>query len=150
MGLEVAVGFLIAWAIGKARRAGKQLDGVADQIVDASAARLRDVLLRKLGNDSAMQRLQLEAVETGRVSDRTQQRITLALEDAVEQDTEFANELTSALAQAEKNGALVATSGGTVISGTATATGQGSVAIGAVGRDANMGQAPDPHRPDRA
>jgi hypothetical protein len=74
MGLEVAVGFLIAWAVGKARRAGKQLDGVADQVVDASAVRLRDVLLRKLGGDSAVQRLQLEAAEGGDVSDRTKQR----------------------------------------------------------------------------
>jgi hypothetical protein len=149
MGLEVAVGFLIAWVVGKARRAGKQLDGVADQMVDASAVRLRDVLLRKLGGDSSVQRLQLEAAETGEVSDRTRQRVTLALEDAVEQDTQFAAELESALAEAEKNGALVATSGGTVVSGTANATAPGSVAIGAVGRDANLGQAPDPHRPDR-
>ena len=141
MGLEVAVGFLIAWAVGKARRAGKQLDGVADQVVDASAVRLRDVLLRKLGGDSAMQRLQLEAAETGTVSDRTQQRVTLALEDAVENDSQFAGELKAALAEAE--------TGGTVISGTANATGTGSVAIGAVGRDANLGQTPDPHRPDR-
>jgi hypothetical protein len=149
MGLEVAVGFLIAWAVGKARRAGKQLDGVADQVVDASAVRLRDVLLRKLGGDSAVQRLQLEAAETGQVSDRTQQRVTLALEDAVDQDSQFADELKVALAEAEKNGGLVATTGGTVISGTANATGTSSVAIGAVGRDANVGQAPDPHRPDR-
>jgi hypothetical protein len=150
MGLEVAVGFLIAWAIGKARRAGKQLDGVADQVVDASAVRLRDVLLRKLGGDSAVQRLQLEATETGEVSDRTQQRVTLALQDAADQDEQFADELRDALAQAEKNGALVATSGGTVISGTANATGTGNIAIGAVGRDANLGRTPDPHRPDRA
>lgn len=150
MGLDVAVGFLIAWAVGKVRRVGKQLDRVADEVVDASAVRLRDVLLRKLGKDSAVQRLQLEAAEIGEVSDRTRQRVTLALEEAVEQDKQFAAELTSALVQAEKNGALVATSGGTVISGTATATGLCTVAIGAVGRDANLGQAPDPHRPDRA
>jgi hypothetical protein len=150
MGLEVVVGFLIAWAAGKARRAGKQLDGVADQVVDASAVRLRDVLLRKLGGDSAVQRLQVEAAETGEVSDRTQQRVTLALEDAVDQDPQFADELKEALAEAEKNGGLVATTGGTVISGTATATGTRSVAIGTVGRDANLGHTPDPHRPDRA
>jgi hypothetical protein len=148
MGLELAVGFLIAWAVGKARRAGKQLDGVADQLVDASAVRLRDVLLRKLGNDTAVQQLQLEAAQAGKVSDRTQQRVTLALEDAADQDKQFADELMDALAQADKNGALSATSGGTIISGTAKATGHG-IAFGAVGRDANVRQAPDPHRPDR-
>lgn len=150
MGLEVAVGFLIAWAVGKARRAGKQLDGVADQVVDASAARLRDVLLRKLGSDSAVRQLQLEAGESEQVSDRTKRRVTLALEDAMEQDAQFAAELTSALAEAEKHGSLVATHGGTVVHGTATASGQGSTAIGAVGRDVTVGQAPDPHQPDRA
>ena len=150
MGLEVVVGFLIAWVVGKARRAGKQFDGVADQMVDASAVRLRDVLLRKLGSDSAVQRLELEAAESGEVSDRTRQRVTLALEDAVEQDTEFADELTAALAEAEKNGGLTATSGGTVIIGTANATGTGSIAIGAVGRDASLRQSPGPHQPDRA
>jgi hypothetical protein len=150
MGLEVVVGFLIAWAVGKARRAGKELDGVADQVVDASAVRLRDVLLRKLGGDSAVRRLELEAAETGEVGDRTRQRVALALEDAVEQDAEFAEELEGALAEAERNGGLLATTGGTVVSGTAHATGMGSVAIGAVGRDATIGRAPDPHGPDRA
>jgi hypothetical protein len=149
MGLEVVVGFLIAWAVGKARRAGQRFDGVADQVVDASAVRLRDVLLRKLGGDSAVQRLELEAAETGEVSERTQQRVTLALQDAVEQDTQFATELQDALTHAEKSGAVIATSGGTVTNGTATATGQRSIAIGAVGRDASLGQAPDPHQPDR-
>ena len=144
------VGFLIAWGVGKARRAGKELDGVADQVVDATAVRLREVVLRKIGADSAVQRLELEAAETGEVSDRTQQRVTLALEDAIEQDPQFADELKTALAEAEKNGGLVATSGGTVVRGTAHATGANSVAIGAVGRDANLGQSPDPHRPDRA
>jgi hypothetical protein len=149
MGLEVAVGFLIAWAVGKARRAGKQLDGVADEVVDASAGRLRDVLMRKLGKDSAVERLRREAARPEGVSDRTTQRVRLALEDAVEHDRGFAAELESALAEAAENGGLVATSGGTAVSGTATASG-GGIAIGAVGRDANIGQPPDPHRPDRA
>ncbi len=148
MGLEVVVGFLIAWAVGKVRRAGQQLDGVADQVVDASAERLRDVVLRKLGTDSAVERLQVEASQPDGVSDRTQQWVTLALEEAVEQDTDFAAELKSALAEAEKNG-VVAMSGGTVVSGPVTASGHG-IAIGAVARDANIKQAPDPRQPDRA
>jgi hypothetical protein len=37
MGPEVAVGMLIAWVIAKARQAGKQFNGVADQVVDAAA-----------------------------------------------------------------------------------------------------------------
>ncbi|OXM50291.1 chromosome partitioning protein [Amycolatopsis thailandensis] len=144
MGLEVAVGFLIAWAAGKVRRAGSQLDGVADAVVDASAVRLRDVLLRKLGGDSAVKRLQLEAGETGDVSDLTRQRVNLAIEDAVEQDPQFATELKAAIAEAAKDDDFVATYGTTTVTGTAHAHATGSIAIGAVGRDANLGQAPDP------
>ncbi|WP_328617208.1 hypothetical protein OHS18_13280 [Amycolatopsis sp. NBC_00355] len=149
MALEAAVGFLIAWAVGKARRAGNQLDGAVDQVVDASAARLRDVLLRKLGRDSAVERLQLEAAESAEISDRTRQRVTMAIEDAVDHDAEFAAELEAALADARQNGGLVAGAGGTVISGSAAAH-NGGVAIGAVGRDVNFGQTPDPRQPDGA
>ncbi|WP_410656894.1 hypothetical protein [Amycolatopsis sp. lyj-112] len=104
--------------------------------------------MRKLGMDPAVEKLQLEAGQPEGVSKRTQQRVTLALEDAVEQDTDFAAELKSALAEAAKNG-VVATSGGTVVSGPVTASGHG-IAIGAVARDANIRQTPDPHRPGRA
>ncbi|MER7859693.1 hypothetical protein ABTX61_11350 [Amycolatopsis japonica] len=149
MGLEVVVGFLIAWAVGKARRAGKRVDGVTDQVIDATAARLRDVLLNKLGGDSAIQTLQLEADESGEVSDLTQQRVTLAIEDAVKRDTQFASELRSALAEAEKGGSLLAASAEQAVSGSATATGSGGVAIGIVGRDATFGNNPDPRGPDR-
>jgi len=62
---------------------------------------------------------------------------------AIERDATFA-------ADAEKNSGLAASESGTVVSGTANATGPNSIAIGAVGRDANLGQAPDPHQPDRA
>ncbi|RSN31365.1 chromosome partitioning protein [Amycolatopsis sp. WAC 04169] len=148
MGLEVVVGFLIAWAVGKARRAGQQLDGVADQVVDASAARLRDVVLRKLGADSAFERLRLEAGQPEGVSERTTQRVTLALEDAAEQDADFATDLKAALAEAERSGAI-ASVGGTVVSGPVTASGHG-IAIGSVGGNANVWQPPGPHNPERA
>ncbi|MGW5715332.1 hypothetical protein ACWEVP_04135 [Amycolatopsis sp. NPDC003865] len=145
MGLEVAVGFLIAWAVGKARRVGKQLDGVADQVMDASAVRLRDILVRKLGTDSAVQRLQLEAAESPEISERTLQRVTLALEEAVVQDGEFAAELESALAEVSDSDGTPQTM---AVSGSAVAHG-GGIAIGAVGRDVHLGQAPDPQGPDR-
>lgn len=41
MGLEVALGVLIAWLVSKARRAAQGFDGVADEAVDASVARVR-------------------------------------------------------------------------------------------------------------
>jgi hypothetical protein len=114
MGLEVAVGILIAWVVSKARRAGKQFDGVADQVLDATAIRVKDLLLTKLGADSAVHQLQLEAAEKGEVSDRTRKRVEMALDEAVEQDSDFATELKSALTTA---GSVVATDGGIVVTG---------------------------------
>lgn len=149
MGLEFAVGVLIAWVIGKARRAGKQLDEVADQVVDAAAVRVRELLLSKLGADSAVQQLLLEGEQTGEVSDRTRQRVELALEEVTYKDTQFATELNAALtAAAERTDSkLVATHGGTAVSGNASASGAGSSAIGAIGTvsgDLSSGQALDP------
>ncbi|WP_143264021.1 chromosome partitioning protein [Amycolatopsis kentuckyensis] len=148
MGVEVVLVALVAWAVGKARRAGKTLDGVVDEVIDAGAARardkVRDVVLNKLGSDSAVKKLETEISETGQVSERTQRRVTDAVEDAVEDDESFAAQLKAALTEAEQYPALVATQGGTVVSGTATASGQGSVAIGAAGRDATVMQPRDP------
>jgi hypothetical protein len=153
MGLEVAVGMLIAWVIAKARRAGKQFEGVADQVVDATAVRVRELVLGKLGGDSAVQQLQLEGEQDGEVSDRTRKRVEMALEDVVEKDTQFAAELEAALVAAEKaSGGVMATDGGTAVSGTATASGTGSSAIGAIGSvrgNVLSRQAPDPHHQGR-
>jgi hypothetical protein len=148
MGPEVAVGMLIAWVIAKARRAGQQFDGVADQVVDAAAKRVRDLLLRKLGSDSALSQLQLEGEQTGKVSNRTRQRVELALEDALEKDVQFAVELRLALVEATKaQGKAGVVLGTNLVSGTAAASGDGSSAIGAIGFVAggvSSGQASDP------
>lgn len=149
MGPELAVGMLIAWVIAKTRRAGKQLDGVADQMVDAAAVRVRELVLGKLGADSAVQQLLLEGEQGGEVSDRTRRRVELALEDVTEKDTQFAIELRAALATAAEsaNIHLEDTHGGTAISGSASASGAGGSAIGAIGAvggNLSTGQASDP------
>jgi hypothetical protein len=149
VGVEVVIGALIAWAVGKARRAGKALDGIADDVVDAGAAKVRDVVLAKLGDDSAVRKLAEEAAETGEVSERTRTRVALAVEDAADEDDRFAAALEAALAEASRSGGVVATHGGTVVSGSAQARDHG-IAIGGVGRDAHIGQPRDPQAPDRA
>lgn len=149
VGVEIVIGALIAWAVGKARRAGKALDGIADEVVDAGAAKVRDVVLAKLGDDSAVQKLAAEAAETGEVSPRTRKRVALALEEAANEDEQFAAALESALAEASGPGGVVATHGGTAVSGTAHAHDQGT-AIGVVVRDVHFGQPRDPQAPDRA
>ncbi|MGW3118509.1 hypothetical protein ACWDBW_15460 [Streptomyces sp. NPDC001107] len=59
---------------------------------------MHDVVSRKLGNDPALQRLAEEAA-SGResLSDRTQQRVLLALEEAGETDTGFATDFEQAM-----------------------------------------------------
>lgn len=98
-GLEVAVGFLVAWFARKAGRAGKRLDGMADEVMDAQLDRLHDVVVRKLGDDSALKQLESEATTTGEAGTRTQARVRLALEEAAEQDKAFAADLEAAVAK---------------------------------------------------
>ncbi|MDS0137865.1 MULTISPECIES: hypothetical protein [unclassified Amycolatopsis] len=148
VGVEVVIGALIAWAVAKARRAGKALDGIADDVVDAGAAKVRDVVLTKLGDDSSVQKLAAEAAETGEVSERTRKRVELALEAAADDDARFAEALKTALAEARPQGGVVASHGGIAVSSTAEAHDHGT-AFGTVGRDVNFGQPRDPRTPDR-
>ncbi|WP_410614038.1 hypothetical protein [Amycolatopsis sp. lyj-109] len=147
VGVEVVIGALIAWAVAKARRAGKALDGIADDVVDAGAAKVRDVVLTKLGGDPSVQKLAAEVAETGKVSERTRTRLELALEDAIDDDAQFADALKNALAEVHPQGGVVASHGGTAVSGTAEAHGHG-IAVGAVGHDVHFGQPRDPQAPD--
>jgi hypothetical protein len=141
-GLEVAVGWLIAWAVRKAGRAGKRVDAEADRAIDLALDRLHDLISEKLGADPALEKLQLEAAETGEVGTRTQARVRLALEDAVDTDAAFGEAL-------EKSVSALESAGGThnvVIHGDVRS--EGGIAIGGVtGGQVTFG---DPYRPDRS
>jgi hypothetical protein len=100
MGLEVAVGFLIAWFARKAGRAWKRVDGIADEVLDAQLDRLCKPIVAKLGSDAALRQLEAEASQTGDAVARTQERVKLALEEAAEQDPAFAADLKAAVANA--------------------------------------------------
>ena len=88
------VGYLASWVTGKVRRAGERADGRLDEVVDAQVDRLCDLVLRKLGPEPAVRQLEQEAAE-GVDSERTRLRLQLAVEEAVEQDSEFADVLRS-------------------------------------------------------
>ncbi|MFF5306539.1 hypothetical protein ACFY5F_44975 [Streptomyces sp. NPDC013161] len=90
-GVEVAVGYMFAWLVGKARRVAGRADGEVDRTLDAGMDRLHAVVSRKLGADPALKRAQEEA-ESGQeeLTERTRRRLTDSLEDAVERDGEFA------------------------------------------------------------
>jgi hypothetical protein len=92
IGLDLVVGYMAAYAVRKAQRAGKRVDVEVDRVIDARLERLREVVTERLGDDPAVQELQHE-VEEGVASSRTARRITLAIEAAAAADGEFADRL---------------------------------------------------------
>lgn len=115
-GVEVAVGFLFAWAVRKARRVGGQADAEVDRALDAGMDRLHDLVGRTLGADPALARLEEEAA-AGQVepSPRTRRRAVLAVEDAGERDPAFAAALERAVQ--ELRAAAARAGGGPTVSG---------------------------------
>jgi hypothetical protein len=99
MGLEVIIGALVAWAIAKGRRMGREADEIVDDVIDAGMGKVHDVVMSKLSGDPALAKLEIEAAASGEVLPRTRQRAELAIADAIEEDPEFANELRAALDQ---------------------------------------------------
>jgi hypothetical protein len=102
-GIEIAVGYLFAWAVRKVRRVAGQADAEVDRGLDAAMERLHDLVSTKLGNDPALQRAQDEA-DAGQEEphQRTRQRLQLALEDAVDHDADFAQALAHTVTEIEK------------------------------------------------
>src|SRR2546425_7238874 len=80
--------------VRKSKRVAGRVDAEVDRGLDAGIDKLHDLVSRKLGADPALHKLAEEA-ESGQeqLSDRTRQRVQLALEDAVEQDSGFARAL---------------------------------------------------------
>jgi hypothetical protein len=107
VGLELVAGYLVAWAVRKAKRAGQRLDKETDEVMDAGLDRLHEVIATKLGTDPAIGRLEIEAAEGQQPSDRTIRRVNDAIEEAAEDDSQFAALLKAVLAELDqvRNGA---------------------------------------------
>ncbi|MEV6122098.1 hypothetical protein AB0M23_16445 [Streptomyces sp. NPDC052077] len=99
-GVEIAIGCLFAWAARKARRVGEQADQEVDRALDAAMDRVHTVVSEKLGQETALARLDEEA-SAGRTepTPETQQWLRFALKDAIDRDAAFAELLRDALAQ---------------------------------------------------
>ncbi|MFC1412941.1 hypothetical protein ACEZCY_08505 [Streptacidiphilus sp. N1-12] len=97
-GIEIAVGCVFAWAVRKARRVGGKADAEFDRALDAGLEQVHELVSRKLGDDSVLQRVREEA-EAGQaeLSPRTSQRLALALEEEAERDGGFALALQQAV-----------------------------------------------------
>lgn len=134
----VVVGYVIAWAVRKARRVGGRLDVEADVVIDASLDRLHEVVEERLGSHPALAELVEEAEEAGQVTDLTRQQVELALTAAARKDEAFGSAVTQLVAQlrqAERvSGPVAAGLGSMVFSGDAHADARdGGIAIGQAG-----------------
>jgi hypothetical protein len=95
--IGLVVGYLTAWVLRKAKRASGRLDAEVDAVMDAGLDRVHELVAGRLGTEPALVRLEVEAAESGEVSQRTRQRVELALVDEVERDEQFARALAGAL-----------------------------------------------------
>ncbi|QIZ00605.1 hypothetical protein HEP87_51140 [Streptomyces sp. S1D4-11] len=101
-GMELAVGYLIGWAVRKARRVADRADAEVDQVLDAGMDRLHEVVVTRLGTDPALEQTLAEAAsDEEAVADRTRLRLQLALEDAAERDAAFQQALDDAVAEVQ-------------------------------------------------
>ncbi|MFD5633543.1 hypothetical protein ACFWJM_05275 [Streptomyces sp. NPDC127077] len=161
----VVAGYVIAWAVGKARRAAGRLDAETDAMMDAGLDRLHTVVTAKLGAHPALDHLAAEAAaDDGQISDLTRKQVESAVTDAAHEDDEFAQEITELgveLGAAKRDGgvSVVAGAGSTVFTGDShpRASGDGiNIAFGQVGGTVSLdgvaadGQRPDPPEPGRS
>jgi hypothetical protein len=93
IGIEpFVIGYLTSWVTRKLRRAGEHADGRLDEVVDTQVDRLCDLVLGKLGAEPAVQQLERDAAQ-GVDNERTKLRLQLAVEEAADQDSAFADAL---------------------------------------------------------
>jgi hypothetical protein len=86
---SVAAGYLIAWAVRKARRVAGRLDAETDAAIDSGLDRLHDVVAAKLSGHPVLAELVEEAAADGQVSDLTLQQMELAIRAAASKDEAF-------------------------------------------------------------
>jgi len=157
VGVELVVGYLIAWVVRQAHKFGRHLEGEVDQVLDAGLERLHGVVFDKLGADSALVDLHDETADSGAVSDLTRQRVDLAIQAAAAKDPAFCEAVERALS--ELAAADPARAGGLSASGDRVVAVGGDVGLRAEGgsaaaltmRDVTFGAAlADPSSPGRS
>ncbi|MGW1491863.1 hypothetical protein [Streptomyces sp. NPDC002402] len=98
-GIEIAIGYVFAWAVGKARRVAGRADAEVDLALDGAMDRVHQVVARRLGDDVELERLEAEAAAgQDEPSALTRQRVEQAVTVAVAEDPGFARELEAAVA----------------------------------------------------
>jgi hypothetical protein len=150
-GIELAVGYVAAWAWRKARRVAGRADAEVDQVLDAGMDRLHQLVSSKLAGDRALAQLEAEAganLDAESASPRTRERVRLALEDAAEADGDFAAQLAALVEQlqeAKASQGVVAGDHGLAAGGDVDVHAEGgSVAGGVIHGNVNLGNPPPP------
>jgi hypothetical protein len=144
----VVAGYVIAWAVRKARRVGGRLDAEADAVINAGLDQLHEVVAAKLGGYPVLAELVEEAEADGQVSELTRQQVELALTAAARKDEAFGQavtELVARLREAEQAAgrSVAAGAGSAVFTGDAHAQAEGGgIAFGQVAGDVNLGRDP--------
>lgn len=121
-GVEIAVGYVFAWAVRKARRVAGRADAEVDLALDGAMDRVHGVVARRLGGDPELERLEAEA-EAGQdePSALTRQRVEAVVSRAMQEDAGFARELDEAVSAAQEAarsaGGAVAGAYGLAVSG---------------------------------
>ena len=91
-GLEIVVGYLIAWAVRKARRVGGRLDDDVDLVMDAELNQIHDLVAEKLGLDPRSRNWRYPPPAARKSASRAPTSAG-AFADAVEADDQFAGAL---------------------------------------------------------
>ena len=66
VGVELVVGYLIGWAVRKARRVAGRADAEVDPVLDAGMERLHQVVAARLGTDPAREQAMGQAASATR------------------------------------------------------------------------------------
>ena len=153
----VIAGYVIAWAVRKARRIGGRLDDEANAAIDAGLDQLHEVVAAKLGEHPVLAEVEEEAAAGGgEVSELTRQQVELALTAAARKDDAFGQAVTGLVAQLREaeqaaGRSVIAGAGSAVFTGDAHVKAEGGgIAFGQVAGDVNVdrGQG-DPSGPGR-
>lgn len=152
VGADIVVGYLFAWLVRKAKRVGQRADEQVDRALDAgvdrAGERLHALVANRLPDDPALKRLNAEA-EQGALepSQRTAQRVALALEDAAEQDPDFGGAVDELIAGLVAGGAAAGPGGFAVAGSMEVHAESGSIAAGVVHGGARIANPPVPGLP---
>ena len=136
----VVVGFVIAWAVGRARRVGARLGDEADLVIDASLDQLHEVVAAKLAGHPTLAELVEEAEaadDPGDVSEITRQQVELALVAAARKDDSFGQAVTALVARLRSAGQAA---GSQVTTGPGSTVFTGNVEAKAVGGGISFAQ----------